>query len=395
MQYNNAGSFAATSQLTVSGADLFLGGDFYVSGSQINLGNGLSATATISGIYSRLGFGSTTPYGQISIEADNTDIYGVGSNTPIFVIGDSGSSSPVFYVSGRSSGDNPLIGIGTDTPSVALEVRGDGIFDGNLNIAATSTAGAFNATNTIYVASSSPTVNSNLVVSGSAYIDSLGIGAATTSPGGLLVKGSADILAGLVVRGSGTDVAPLLFAQDNVGIASTAPYGRFSLEIDSFVDDVTPAFVIGDSGTSAPQVLVDYQGRVGIAQREPRYTLHLGAIATSTNVSQPLSIPPILAFSSTNTPSSTYGGYWSKLGGDGTGNETGSGWADSTYEKVLSMTSYNGKLYAGIGSSTAGEGEVWEYNGSTWNQIGGDGVNSSWADSTYESVLSMTSYNGK
>ncbi|TSC88795.1 MAG: hypothetical protein G01um10143_692, partial [Parcubacteria group bacterium Gr01-1014_3] len=112
-------------------ADVVEISDLYATNSDIFIGNGLQATSTISGEYGKIGFGSTTPFGQISIEA----VQGiVGSNTPIFVIGDSGSSSPVFYVSGRSSGDDPLIGIGTDTPSVSLEVLGSGIFTSNLNI---------------------------------------------------------------------------------------------------------------------------------------------------------------------------------------------------------------------------------------------------------------------
>lgn len=37
---------------------------------------------------------------------------------------------------------------------------------------------------------------------------------------------------------------------------------------------------------------------------------------------------------------------------------------------------YNGKLYVGVGGMTAGDGEVWEWNGSAWTQIAGDSLNS-------------------
>ncbi|OGZ34600.1 MAG: hypothetical protein A2Y98_00340 [Candidatus Portnoybacteria bacterium RBG_19FT_COMBO_36_7] len=80
------------------------------------------------------------------------------------------------------------------------------------------------------------------------------------------------------------------------------------------------------------------------------------------------------------------GSSWTKIGGDGTG------WADSTYEVVQSLASHNNKLYAGLGEN-AGEAEVWEYDGSSWTKIGGDGIG--WADSTYEYIFSLASHNNK
>ncbi|TSC89037.1 MAG: ImpA family type VI secretion-associated protein, partial [Parcubacteria group bacterium Gr01-1014_3] len=95
--------------------------DLYVTNSDIFLGNGLQATTTIHGEYGNLGFGTTTPFGQVSIEA----VQGiVGSNTPIFVVGDSGSSSPFIYV----SGNNGFTGFGTSSPwgQVSIEVLDTG-----------------------------------------------------------------------------------------------------------------------------------------------------------------------------------------------------------------------------------------------------------------------------
>jgi hypothetical protein len=79
---------------------------------------------------------------------------------------------------------------------------------------------------------------------------------------------------------------------------------------------------------------------------------------------------------------------WTQIGGDG----QNSGWAASTYEDVDSLIPYNGKLYAGLGT-TAGDAEVWEWNGTSWTQIGGDGMG--WTDSQYEQVKSMVTYDGK
>ncbi len=80
---------------------------------------------------------------------------------------------------------------------------------------------------------------------------------------------------------------------------------------------------------------------------------------------------------------------WSQVGGDG----LNSSWADATYEEVFSIIGHNGKLYAGLASGT-GDGEVWEYNGSSWTMVGGDGINSSWADTTYERVGTLIPWNG-
>ncbi len=83
---------------------------------------------------------------------------------------------------------------------------------------------------------------------------------------------------------------------------------------------------------------------------------------------------------------------WTQVGGDG----LNSGWAASTFEAVSALYSDGTYLYAGIGVTTA-DGEVWRYNGTSWTMIGGDGVNlgggASW-NTNYERVSSITSYGG-
>lgn len=79
---------------------------------------------------------------------------------------------------------------------------------------------------------------------------------------------------------------------------------------------------------------------------------------------------------------------WTKVGGDGVNGSWTIG-----YEEVYAMRIYNDRLYAGLASGT-GDAELWEFNGSTWSRIGGDGVNGSWPDGTYERVRSMAVYNG-
>ncbi|HEV7454494.1 MAG TPA: LamG-like jellyroll fold domain-containing protein [Candidatus Saccharimonadales bacterium] len=82
------------------------------------------------------------------------------------------------------------------------------------------------------------------------------------------------------------------------------------------------------------------------------------------------------------------GSSWQIMGGQG----INSSWAALTYEDVMSLASYGGNLYAGLGT-TANDAEVWKYNGTIWTQIGGDSLNSGWT-TNYEEVYSMISFGG-
>lgn len=84
------------------------------------------------------------------------------------------------------------------------------------------------------------------------------------------------------------------------------------------------------------------------------------------------------------------GSDWDMVGGQALNGS----WARDSYDIVSSMETYNGNLYVGLGNDT-GEAEVWRYNGSTWTKVGGDGINSGWADSTYEYVFSLATFNGQ
>jgi len=84
------------------------------------------------------------------------------------------------------------------------------------------------------------------------------------------------------------------------------------------------------------------------------------------------------------------GSSWAMIGGQGINNS----WAPNTYEQVMSMASYGGHLFVGLGttaSATENDAEVWEWNGSVWSQVGGDGAKSSWTftASHYGEVESM------
>ena len=83
------------------------------------------------------------------------------------------------------------------------------------------------------------------------------------------------------------------------------------------------------------------------------------------------------------------GSTWNLIGGQGVNNS----WAADTYENVYTLQYYNGELYAGLGT-TAGDAEVWRFNGSSWSQVGGDSLNSSWG-AGYEAVQVLVAYDGQ
>jgi hypothetical protein len=63
---------------------------------------------------------------------------------------------------------------------------------------------------------------------------------------------------------------------------------------------------------------------------------------------------------------------------------------DGTYQDASSLVSDGTNLYAGLGNNPAGKAEVWRWNGTSWSQVGGDGLNSSWTTAgAYERVTSM------
>jgi hypothetical protein len=79
---------------------------------------------------------------------------------------------------------------------------------------------------------------------------------------------------------------------------------------------------------------------------------------------------------------------WAKIGGD----SINSSWADQAFEEVNSLASDGTNIYAGLGNSTS-DGEVWRWNGTAWSKIGGDSLNGSWGIGVYESIPALHYYN--
>src|SRR3990167_1863853 len=81
---------------------------------------------------------------------------------------------------------------------------------------------------------------------------------------------------------------------------------------------------------------------------------------------------------------------WEVIAGNG---ENGS-WSANEYNIVRDFFVMDWLLYVST-AEDLGDADVWEYNGSTWTQIGGDSINSSWDGATHPAVTQLGSFNGK
>jgi hypothetical protein len=88
-------------------------------------------------------------------------------------------------------------------------------------------------------------------------------------------------------------------------------------------------------------------------------------------------------------------GNWALVGGGWSGVSTNGSWVSNVNQYIGSLAVYNGKLLAGFGTTTGHIANIWEFDGTTWTQIGGTDINGSWSDSAYTFIKSQAVYNGK
>ncbi|MBI4121492.1 MAG: hypothetical protein HY470_00855, partial [Candidatus Ryanbacteria bacterium] len=303
---------------------LEVGGDFGAFGKQINLGTAGSSKIVVKGSTFTYNGASvcTTSSGGCGTESNNsgwtddgtvvrlttsTDIVGIGTTSPwdgaslaieqngtstLFVIGDSGSSSPFFYVTAKG-----VVSLGSTSPTGILNKPGDLVI-GSSTLTAASTqdfndlfvmggVGIGNAT----TADSALEVADRIVVANSGFISGSKI---CTASNGVCASSSATstfstfdvptVLANKVTSTSTPLVFNTLGSTDYIGAGTTSPWGFFSIDQRANQTRLKPVFVVGDDGTTTPFIFVSQKGVVGFGTSTPTdLLLNPGDVAIGRN----------------------------------------------------------------------------------------------------------------
>lgn len=333
----------------------------------------------------KVGIGTSTPWGSLSIELNSTIS---NSATPLFVIGDSGTSSPYVYVSGA----NGFFGLGTSTPSKLLSVHGDSLFSGNISAANITATGTLNATGLFTFTNASGT---QLTTTGSTYLATSGgnVGIGTNAPvNKLTVSGNSNISGNLGIGSAAASPSVPLHVRTGASTVKLRLEEPFEGTIDfspslSLPGDATIAFANSD-GTrwsniahmTSSQVsdtysinhangfgiLIDGSGRkFGVGTTTPSSTLsvHGNALisgnltvanltATGTVTVGSLGTTTVTNLQVTNTSTSTFAGF---IDVNGTGTNATSTFAGNLWVKGALQTG-SGSIYFDTNSIRASNG---------------------------------------
>ncbi|KND51094.1 MAG: hypothetical protein AB202_01630, partial [Parcubacteria bacterium C7867-007] len=200
-----------------------------------------------------LGLGSSTPWGQLSINPTNTN-----GSAPSFVVGSSTATQFVVTNEGR-------VGIGTSTPGSLLSLQGIANFT--------------TATSTLY-----GTGGINLTGGGCYAINGTCVGGSNLSFTYPLIN-TADTIS----LAFGTTTANTWSAANNftstVALSSTTPWAQLSIN-PTDANGSAPSFVIGSS--TATQFVVTNAGNIGIGTSTPGSLLSIQGIANFTTATSTL-----------------------------------------------------------------------------------------------------------
>ncbi len=263
-------------------------GCFAISGTCVGGGGGASGWTNAGGaLYpttatDKVGVGgSTTPWGLMSVESVGGT---VGAATPIFVVGDSGTSTPFLLV----RGGNGNVGIGTSTPWGQLSINNLAGATNPLFVVATSTALSATTT-TVFVIDSTGRVGIGGTTSPSEQLTVLGnISNLTTSTTPPILKSSVlveQIKTGIFVLGQNAYVArsnpstdaPQLLVFD---VATRTPALIGSVTLGGISDETTAIFAAGQHVYLAVTKSGDAGGKIRIFDvSQPARPVEIGIIS--------------------------------------------------------------------------------------------------------------------
>ncbi|OHA15608.1 MAG: hypothetical protein A3B08_03440 [Candidatus Taylorbacteria bacterium RIFCSPLOWO2_01_FULL_43_44] len=224
----------------------------------------LSANGTSYFNSQNVGIGTTSPYAKLSVE--NT--LG-GGTTPLFVVASSTSgagTSTALYI-----GPTGNVGIGTAGPTYKLQVTGDAFFSDNLTLA-----------NAKYFSG---------LQSGGSRSSIFGITASNNLNWYLPIVGASMY----IFNGAGTNELVTFKDSGNVGIGTTTPFSKLSVDGDTWLN----SNVIRFASSSAPSLTVQYlKAATSTIIDNTNYSW---SIATSTTASPIFSITTVSGQKATST----------------------------------------------------------------------------------------------
>ena len=214
----------------------------------------------------RLGIGTSSPYARLSVVgasgvvADHYDATNTNA-TSTLEGGLSVGSSDFVVVSGgnkayfNGSGITTRVGVGTSSPTDALVIAAN---DPQIALHGVATGDSSRAYIVLYDSAGTQKglVGDSVTTDSDVYLQSFG-GGLRFQTGGANTRMVIESASGLV------------------GISTTSPYARLSVEMDT----TNPAFVVSNQGSSTPSFIVNgvnQDGRVGVATGSPFATFSVG-----------------------------------------------------------------------------------------------------------------------